>query len=208
MPCAALDGLGELKEETLLTALGDEQPAIRRHAIRLSEPLLEKSSKVSAAVLKHAEEMEPTIRLQLAYSLGEWNDPRAAQSLSKIALASQSDPYITAGVMSSLNKENVGTVLATVMGGKRETAAAGTAGRTAPRGGDGTGGQRCHGQGSFHHHAIEGRQIRRVAIHRARRHARRDGPPQAVFGPKAGRQTARPGLTNLPSRSRGGSRAE
>ncbi|MBC7852186.1 MAG: c-type cytochrome, partial [Pirellulaceae bacterium] len=112
-----LDGLGELKEETLATALGDEQAAIRRHAIRLSEPLLGKSAKISEVVLKHVQESDPTIRLQMAYSLGQWNEPTAAQALATIALANQSDPYITAAVLSSLNKENVGTVLAAVMGG-------------------------------------------------------------------------------------------
>ncbi len=115
----ALDGLGELKEETLLTALGDEHPGVRRHAIRLAEPLLEKSPKISAAVLKHVDEAEPTVRLQMAYSLGEWNDPRAAHALAKIALASQSDPYITAAVMSSINKANAEEVLAMVLGGKK-----------------------------------------------------------------------------------------
>ena len=49
----ALDGLGELKEETLLTALGDEQASVRRHAIRLSEPFLGKSPKVATAVPTH-----------------------------------------------------------------------------------------------------------------------------------------------------------
>jgi putative membrane-bound dehydrogenase-like protein len=115
----ALDGLGELKEETLLTALGDEQAAIRRHAIRLSEPLLGKSGKVSSAVLKHVQESDQTIRLQMAYSLGEWNEQTGAQALAKIALASQSDPYITAAVLSSVKKENVGEVLTAVLAGNR-----------------------------------------------------------------------------------------
>lgn len=115
----ALDGLGELKQETLLTALGDEQAAIRRHAIRLSEPLLGKSGKVSYAVLKHAEEPDPTIRLQMAYSLGAWNEQTGALALAKISLASQSDPYITAAVMSSIHKENVEEVLTAVLAGNK-----------------------------------------------------------------------------------------
>src|SRR6185436_1073893 len=98
-------------------ALGDEQAGVRRHAIRLSEPLLGKSAKVSFGVLKHVEESDPTIRLQMAYSLGEWHELHGALALGKIAVAGQGDPYITAAVMSSLNKENVGTVLAAVMGG-------------------------------------------------------------------------------------------
>ncbi|MGI8982307.1 MAG: PVC-type heme-binding CxxCH protein [Pirellulaceae bacterium] len=114
-----LDGLGELKEETLLTALGDEQAAIRRHAIRLSEPLLGRSAKISDAVLKHAQESDPTIRLQMAYSLGEWNEPTAAQALAKIALANQNEPYITAAALSSINKTNAEEVLAIVLGGNK-----------------------------------------------------------------------------------------
>ncbi|MCE9529235.1 MAG: c-type cytochrome [Planctomycetales bacterium] len=115
----ALDGLGELKEETLLTALGSGNAGVRRHAIRLSEPLLAKSPKIATAVLGHVEDAELTIRLQIAYSLGEWNSPESSKALAKIALASQSDPYLTAAVMSSVDKENVGEVLTEVLVGNR-----------------------------------------------------------------------------------------
>ena len=41
------------------------------------------------------------VRMQLAYTLGEWQDPQAAQALAKIALLDVEDPLMMAAVMSS-----------------------------------------------------------------------------------------------------------
>ncbi len=96
-----LDGLKALKAATVLTALSDRHPGVRRHAIRLSEPLLASTPALGEALLKMADDLDPQVRMQLAYSLGEWNDPRAGRLLGQLAVRHANDPYLTAAVMSS-----------------------------------------------------------------------------------------------------------
>jgi putative heme-binding domain-containing protein len=109
-----LDGLGTTPATLYAYALADEHPAVRRHAVRLTEPRLGKSD-LGDAVLKLATDPDPHVRMQVAYSLGAWNDEQAAFALADILLASQGEAYVTAAAMSSLNKENAGPVLARVL---------------------------------------------------------------------------------------------
>jgi putative heme-binding domain-containing protein len=53
--------------------------------------------------------------MQVAYSLGAWEDPRAAAGLARLAAAAGGDPYLTAGVLSSLNEGNVSAFASAVM---------------------------------------------------------------------------------------------
>lgn len=64
-----LEGLASLDSEILLAALSDADPVVRRHAVRLSEPFLTNSPDVTNAVLKLADDVDPQVALQLAYSL-------------------------------------------------------------------------------------------------------------------------------------------
>ncbi|HEX5106010.1 MAG TPA: PVC-type heme-binding CxxCH protein, partial [Pirellulaceae bacterium] len=110
----ALDGLLATPATLFAHALADEHPAVRRHAVRLTEPRLGKSD-LGDAVLKLASDPDPHVRMQVAYSLGAWNDEQAAFALADLLLANRDDPYLTAAAMSSLNKENAGAVLARVL---------------------------------------------------------------------------------------------
>jgi len=96
-----LDGLGVLRPEVLLNALADEHPGVRRHAIRLAEPFLKSDPAPSEALLKLVDDPDPHVQMQLAYSLGEWDDARASRALAQLALRHVDDPYLTAAVMSS-----------------------------------------------------------------------------------------------------------
>ena len=96
-----LDGLGALRAGIVAEALADEHPGVRRHAIRLSESLVNSHPALSAALLKLLDDTDPQVRMQLAYSLGEWKDPRAAVALGRMALEYADDPYLSAAVMSS-----------------------------------------------------------------------------------------------------------
>ncbi|MEX2026293.1 MAG: HEAT repeat domain-containing protein, partial [Pirellulaceae bacterium] len=111
----ALDQLGGLTDDQLVRSLADEHPGVRRHSIRLIEPRLAKPPKLLERVLPLADDPDPLVRLQLAYTLGEAKEPAAAATLAKIAAENHADPYITAAVMSSLTKENIGPVLAGVL---------------------------------------------------------------------------------------------
>ena len=96
-----LDGLKALRPEILVQALSDEHPGVRRHAVRLAESLASSEPELGAAMLKLADDPDPQVRMQLAYSLGEWNDPRAGRVLGELTVRHANDPYLSAAMMSS-----------------------------------------------------------------------------------------------------------
>lgn len=96
-----LDGLGSLRPEVALRALVDEHPGVRRHAIRVSEPLLNGHPAVGEALLELEDDADPHVQMQLAYSLGEWEDQRAGRLLGRMVVRWAEDPYLSAAVMSS-----------------------------------------------------------------------------------------------------------
>ena len=109
-----LEGLSTLADETLLRSLSDGDSNVRRHAVILSESRLAKSPAIAAGVLKLARDADPQVRMQVAYSLGAWNDPLATQALAKL-ISSPAEPYQAAATLSSLNKQNVGPILSHVL---------------------------------------------------------------------------------------------
>ena len=96
-----LDGLSAADAEILLAALRDRHASVRKHAVRISEPLLNDQPRLQLALLELAADPDPQVRMQLAYSLGEWNDSRAGQTLATIAIRDADDPLMMAAVMSS-----------------------------------------------------------------------------------------------------------
>ena len=64
-----------------------------------TEPRLTPASLSAAARL--VDDPNPKVLLQLACTLGQWNDPRASQALGRLAIANHSDKFIVAAVMSS-----------------------------------------------------------------------------------------------------------
>ncbi|WP_417748382.1 PVC-type heme-binding CxxCH protein [Rosistilla oblonga] len=105
-----LDGLDALNVATLQAAIADPHPTVRRHAIRLSETFLANGDTASDELLSAliaCDANDPHVRLQLAYSLGFSESPRATQLLAKIASDSVSDGNIRAAVISSLSPQNL-----------------------------------------------------------------------------------------------------
>src|SRR5262249_26184271 len=76
-----LDGLGALSAALVQRALDDAHPGVRRHAVRLCEGRLSQAPELGAALVKHVSDPDPQARLQLAYTLGEWDDPQAGRAL-------------------------------------------------------------------------------------------------------------------------------
>jgi putative membrane-bound dehydrogenase-like protein len=107
---------GPLPDDVLAKVLRDPHPGVRRHVIRLCEPQLNNLPKGGAEELfKLANDADPQVRLQLAYTLGEWDHPQAGTVLAELAIKNAGDRFISAAVMSSITKRNLGTVLLTVL---------------------------------------------------------------------------------------------
>ncbi|KAF0178259.1 MAG: membrane-bound dehydrogenase [Limisphaerales bacterium] len=84
----------------LLRALNDPHPSVRRFALRLLEPRLATDEFSQRALLNRVEERDPTVRYQLAFTLGTWSDPRATAVLAQLAREGMGDPYQRAAILS------------------------------------------------------------------------------------------------------------
>lgn len=102
---ATLDRFGGLEKQHLWNVLKDPHPSVKRTAVRLAERFLNDHPAVANAVAKLADDPDPQVRLQVAYTVGTWADPRAGGVLARLATKDKGDPYIVAAVVSSLNKE-------------------------------------------------------------------------------------------------------
>ena len=114
---------GEMIRELLPSAIGDSHPGVRRHAIRISETFPGTTDAFWQSLNRRVDDADAQVRLQLAYSLGELNDPRAASALGRLAVngavpaeTDQIDPLLLTAILSSLKTDNLELVLAEVMG--------------------------------------------------------------------------------------------
>ena len=98
----SLSGLGALRSELVTKALGDAHAGVRRHALRLAEPLLNETPQLAARLPQLVDDPDPQVQLQLAYTLGQWDDPAAGRALGQLALKAASDRFLSAAVMSSM----------------------------------------------------------------------------------------------------------
>jgi putative heme-binding domain-containing protein len=112
-----LEGLGLLDVRLLQSALVDPHPGVRMAAIRLCEGFAGQGdeSQLLPVLKKLTEDAEPTVRLQLACSLGAMNHADAAAILAMLARRAGDDPYQRAAVLSSLKSENLQTVLEQIL---------------------------------------------------------------------------------------------
>ncbi|HEX4149873.1 MAG TPA: HEAT repeat domain-containing protein, partial [Pirellulales bacterium] len=96
-----LEALGALESADLIAALRDSAPGIRRHAVLLAEPRLRQDRELLDRVLALADDPEIVVRFQVAFTLGEVDDQRAATALTSIARRDAADPWMRAAVLSS-----------------------------------------------------------------------------------------------------------
>ena len=95
----ALDGLGALQPFHVIRALGDAHPGVRENALRLGEKF--NSTDVVNAAVRLVNDPDAKVRLQLACSLGAWNDALAGAKLGELLVGNYQDHFIVAAVMSS-----------------------------------------------------------------------------------------------------------
>lgn len=112
---AVLAGLEALDAEQVAAALCDPHPGVRRHAARLSEKWLAEDASLGERLAALADDEDAQVRLQVAYSLGEWKHPRAGVALAGMAEEAASDAYIKGAIFSSVNPENAGSMLTALL---------------------------------------------------------------------------------------------
>lgn len=100
----ALEALDALTPTLIGQAIEDPEPAIRRWAVRLSERFVKDSRRLRDLLVQRVEDDDAKVRLQLALSLGEWDDPAAGDLLARLAIAHADDPFMLAAVMSSAHR--------------------------------------------------------------------------------------------------------
>jgi putative membrane-bound dehydrogenase-like protein len=114
----ALDLLHALNPVVVLRALDDSHPQVRRHAIRLAErEQMTRDAAIRAKLPLMAEDADPVVRYQLAFSLGVYDGPVRDAALAKIALRDGDDSYMLFAVQSSVS-ESAGNVMAIVASDK------------------------------------------------------------------------------------------
>ncbi len=96
-----LDGLQALTSAELSIGLEDGSPELREHAVRLAEGYLRDDPRLLAKVIDLVGDEHPRVRFQVAFSLGETDDPKAARALAKIAKRDARDVWIRTAVLSS-----------------------------------------------------------------------------------------------------------
>ena len=111
-----LDAMDAIDDALLINLVKYGGGSLSRHAIRLSEKRFHSSPRLVNTVLEQVRLRavsgpDRRARQQLAYSIGEMNDPHAGVALARLAVDYQDDPYLTAAVMSSVHVDNVSVVL-------------------------------------------------------------------------------------------------
>jgi putative heme-binding domain-containing protein len=101
-----LDGLGKLTPEIVATAVKDIHPAVRRWAVRLAPA----SGLELTALASLTNDPDAKVRLELACIAGRPDDTAAGAILGELLLR-DTDPYMRAAIMSSLNAGNISNTI-------------------------------------------------------------------------------------------------
>jgi mono/diheme cytochrome c family protein/glucose/arabinose dehydrogenase len=99
-----LDGLSQTDRATLLGALGSAHPKIRAAAIRVSEPLPKSSARAELLpqLLRLADDPNPDVQLQLAFTLGETSGAQAEEAMASVFQKNAANVYVRDAVLTGL----------------------------------------------------------------------------------------------------------
>jgi putative membrane-bound dehydrogenase-like protein len=101
----ALDGLGALKEQQILTALSDADSYVREHGIKLGEKFFAEgvpSVGLWGRLRQMANDPDINVRYQLAFTLGEVNGNQKIAPLAEIARRDINSTWTRSAILSSL----------------------------------------------------------------------------------------------------------
>ena len=101
-----LDGMKLLRPFVAIVPLFDEHPGVVRHAVRVSEGLVDDRTFVKSEFPELIKHPDVQVRLQIAYSLGELKHPEIGKMLGQLAKSARDNRYIVAAALSSLNETN------------------------------------------------------------------------------------------------------
>ncbi|MFI4877050.1 MAG: PVC-type heme-binding CxxCH protein, partial [Blastopirellula sp. JB062] len=105
---------GELPEDLLVQGLSDATAPLRRHSLRLAEMIDRPSAKLASAIARLADDPSDAVRLQLACSLGEWDQPFATELLAQTLRRESKSRSIKTAAISSLNSKNIAAIAAEI----------------------------------------------------------------------------------------------
>jgi putative heme-binding domain-containing protein len=97
---------GALDAATLTTALADPHPGVRRQALEQSERLVSSDPEVFSAVAALARDPEASVRLQAAFTLGQWPAEQAEPVLRELAARDAGDELILTAIQTSLRPDS------------------------------------------------------------------------------------------------------
>ena len=106
-----LDGINALTEPLVIRALQDPHPGVRRHGIRLAERSINSSQPIAETIRGLHADADAQVRMQVAYSLGEWNNPQCGRDLARLAAANRDNPFLVAAALSSIREDNIASAL-------------------------------------------------------------------------------------------------
>jgi len=98
-----LDALGKLTPELLMALYSHTDSGVRRQALQLAETRISSQPEMLEAALKMADDPAPTVRLQLALTLGASRDPKVLPALVQLARQQGDDPWMTTAILSALD---------------------------------------------------------------------------------------------------------
>jgi putative membrane-bound dehydrogenase-like protein len=100
----ALDSLISLNETDVLHALADPHPQVRRHGLRFSEPMLDKSAAVREKAVSLTSDTDSVVQFQLALSLGETHAASATTAIADIMIHSKNRDIVDAALTSIVGR--------------------------------------------------------------------------------------------------------
>ena len=112
-----LRGLGVLRVDQVVTALGDPSGGVRENALRLAEAVIDANANLLAAVAALADDPDARVRMQVALTLGGSSDDRARGALLTILQRDADSRWSRYAVLTGLTAGTAGVLAGLLMDG-------------------------------------------------------------------------------------------